>query len=166
MVEGDIDAHPGPDPTEPEPTTPPVTPAPTIPNAPVAALGDASVAPVLEVTTPTGGQLAWFGLAAPLLIVAAVATLVWLAVRWRRTRPGSPPDTLTADAIDEQVRREDLRFSLIAGVLVVLSGMSLLYVGNPTFGTVGDYLALALWGAAVGEGLQLARRLWPSLARL
>jgi hypothetical protein len=39
--------------------------------------------------------------------------------------------------------------------------MSLLYVGNPSFGTPGDCLDVALWGTAVGEGLQLARRLWP-----
>jgi len=50
---------------------------------------------------------------------------------------------------------------MASGVLVVLSGMSVLYVGNPTFGTAGDYLTVALWGTALGEGVQLARRLWP-----
>jgi hypothetical protein len=164
----DVGVAPDPDATgtsTPPPTTP-AMPTPTIPNAPVVALGSASVPPVLEGTTPTGGQLAWFGVLAPLLIAAAVAALVWLAVRRQRARPSVRIDTLTTDAIDEQVRREDLRFSLIAGILVVLSGMSLLYVGNPTFGTAGDYLALALWGAAVGEGLQLARRFWPSMPKI
>lgn len=163
----DLDPGAGPDVTEtPTATTPPVMPTPTIPNAPVAALGDASVTPVLEVTTPTAGQLAWFGLVAPLLVAVAVVAVAWLIVRWRRARPGTRTEVLTADAIDQEVRREDVRFSLIAGILVVLSGMSLLYVGNPMFGTAGDYLALALWGAAVGEGLQLARRLWPSLPKI
>lgn len=167
VAEPDMEAGPDPahTPTS-TPTTSPGTPAPAIPNAPVAALADAPVAPVLDVTTPDGGQLVWFGVVVPIVLAGALAALAWLVARWRRRRTPSRPAVLIAEAIDADIRREDLRFSLIAGVLVVLSGMSVLYVSNPTFGTAGDYLALGLWGAAFGEGLQLARRLWPSLPRL
>jgi hypothetical protein len=66
--------------------------------------------------------------------------------------------------LNRRVRRADRRFALAGGTLVVLSGMSVLYFANPTFGTAGDYLAVALWGTAFGEGLTLARRLWPTPA--
>jgi hypothetical protein len=120
---------------------------------------------VLDVTTPSGDQSAWYGLVAPLALAVSVTTLAWLIVRWRRARLRPRVADLDPQDIDRMVRREDLRFSLAAGALVLLSGMSVLYVSNPTFGTAGDYVAIGLWGAAVGEGLQLARRLWPSLPR-
>jgi hypothetical protein len=64
--------------------------------------------------------------------------------------------------LDRRVRGADRRFAVVGGTLVVLSGMSVVYVANPTFGSPGDYLAVTLWGAAFGEGLTLAHRLWPT----
>lgn len=146
-------------------TSPPPTSAPTspLPEAPVAppmvglALDESSI------DAPSTGQTVWFGVIAPLLLLTAVAGVGWLVSRWRRGKFRPRLDELDSATIDREYRREDRRFSVLAGLLVVLSGMSLLYAGNPAFGTLGDYLAVALWGAAVGEGLQLARRLWPSL---
>lgn len=144
--------------------TPPPTPA--IPTAPVAAPADPPVYAGLQLSAPSTGQALWFGLMMPLLLLLAVGALGWLVVRWRQRRLRPQPDDPDPRSIESEIRREDLRFSFAAGVLVVLSGMSLLYVGNPTFGSAGDYLAVALWGAAVGEGFQLARRLWPGLPRV
>jgi hypothetical protein len=146
-------------------TSPPPTSAPTspLPDAPVAAPGGGLAVEDSDIGAPSTGQTVWFGFIAPLLLLAAVAGVVWLVWRWRRKRFRPQPDDLDSATIDREYRQEDRRFSVLAGLLVVLSGMSLLYAGDPTFGTVGDYLAVALWGAAVGEGLQLARRLWPSL---
>jgi hypothetical protein len=93
----------------------------------------------------------------------------WRVVRaWRRRRAGAPRKLgeLDSASIDRELRVEGTRFAIVSGVLVVLSGMSVLYAGNPTFGSAGDYLAVALWGTALGEGLYLARQLWPvSLTR-
>jgi hypothetical protein len=146
-------------------TSPPPTSVPTspLPDAPVAAPTGGLVLDESSIDAPSTGQTVWFGVIAPLLLLAAVAGVAWLVSRWRRGRFRPQPDDLDSATIDREYRREDRRFSVLAGLLVVLSGMSLLYAGNPAFGTLGDYLAVALWGAAVGEGLQLARRLWPSL---
>ena len=138
---------------------------PALPIAPVAAPPQAPPAIGFEARPISAGQVVWFGGVLPLLL-AGLAGLVgwggWLLARSRRgrQRPHGLGDLDTA-AIDRQVRTENLRFRLVSGVLVGLSGMSLLYVGNPTFGSPGDYVAVALWGTAVGEGLQLVRRFLP-----
>jgi hypothetical protein len=141
------------------------TRTPDIPNAPVALPGEPAAATGAEPSDPSTGQILWFGYLVPLLLAAAVLSIAWLLIRWRRRRLRTRPDDLDASAIESEVRKEDLRFSVLAGILVVLSGMSVLYVGNPTFGSPGDYLAIVLWGGAVGEGFQLARRVLPGLAR-
>ena len=154
-----------PDEVTPTQTSPPPTSAPTspLPDAPVATPAAGLPFEESDIRAPSTEQTMWFGVVAPVLLLAAVAVLAWLISRWRRNRFRPRPDDLDSTTIDREYRRDDRRFSVLAGLLVVLSGMSLLYAGNPTFGTPGDYLAVALWGAAVGEGLQLARRLWPSL---
>lgn len=48
-----------------------------------------------------------------------------------------------------------------AGFLVLLSGLSALYFTNATFGSLGDYLGVFLWGSVVGTGVTIARRLGP-----
>ena len=161
-----FDREPGPDgqaiPTQ---TASPPTSTPTapLPDAPVAASTAGVALNSTAIDTPSTGQTVLFGAVAPALILLAVFGLAWLVIRWRRKRFRPRPGDLDSSTIDREFRREDRRFSALAGIVVVLSGMSLLYAGNPVFGTAGDYLAVALWGAAVGEGLQLARRLWPSL---
>jgi hypothetical protein len=127
----------------------PASPAPR--PAPARAAGPAA---------PTTTELVVFGAVLPLLLAGAAIAGARLARQWWRPRR-TGPDT---DALDRRVRQADRRFALAGGALVVLSGMSVLYFGNPAFGTAGDYLAIALWGTAFGEGLTLARRLWPQPA--
>jgi hypothetical protein len=144
----------------PTPSDAPTTPV--LPEAPVAAPPQAPVARGFEVSGPSTGQILWFGLVLPLLLAGGLGAVGWLVLRsWRQRQAPRRLADLDTATIDRDVRVENVRFSLASGALVVLSGMSLLYVGNPTFGTPGDYLTVALWGTAVGEGLHLARRLWP-----
>lgn len=59
----------------------------------------------------------------------------------------------------DQLRRYNVLYTVAASLLVLLSGMSVLYVGDFDFGaTWGDYLKVILWGTAVGEGVELTRR--------
>ena len=151
---GDDAVNPG----DPVPTTTPAAPT-TIPDAPVAAPPTLPRAPTSG-DDDGGGVLAW-GYLAPLLLGAAVAAAVTRILRARRRRPAEPED-FDSKRLDRVMREEDRRFALASGLFVVASGMSLLYFPNDTFGSAGDYLSVALWGTAVGEGVQLARRLLPT----
>jgi hypothetical protein len=59
------------------------------------------------------------------------------------------------------LRRADRLFDLLAGLLTIASGLSLLYFSKGTFGSTGDYLGLFVWGTATKEVLSLARRFGP-----
>jgi len=153
--------------TGPVPTATP-SPLPTgttgpreIPDAPVA-VPPPTGSDGLRPDAPATGSVVWYTAVLPLLLTGTAAVVAWRVARsWRRRRGTRRLDELDTAAIDRELRTEGLRFAVASGVLVVLSGMSVLYVGNPTFGTAGDYLTVALWGTALGEGVQLARRLWP-----
>lgn len=43
-------------------------------------------------------------------------------------------------------------FSILAGVFTVLGGMAAVYFPSPTFGSLGDYASVILWGTAFGKG--------------
>jgi hypothetical protein len=153
----------GPTPTATTGQPPIASPTPSLPEAPIAPPAAAPPAS-LYVAEPTAWDVAWYGIVLPVLSAAALFAVGWWAVRvWRRRRVGTPLKLgeLDTASIDRQLRVEGTRFAIVSGVLVVLSGMSVLYAGNPTFGSAGDYLAVALWGTALGEGLHLARQLWP-----
>jgi hypothetical protein len=47
---------------------------------------------------------------------------------------------------------------LAAAILVISSGITVLYFGNDSFGSLGDYLGVLVWGTAVGQGLEALRR--------
>lgn len=49
--------------------------------------------------------------------------------------------------------------NVVSTVLVLASGLAILYFPNPSFGSWGDYIGALGWGAAVGEGVEIARRL-------
>ncbi|MBG0564413.1 hypothetical protein [Actinoplanes aureus] len=140
-------------------------PAPTQAAPSATALPELPVAPEpkpppaldLGPAEPSTWQLGLYGGIVPLLLTGAAIGVAELARRrWKPRRTA-----LDSTLLNRRVRRADRRFALAGGTLVVLSGMSVLYFANPTFGTPGDYLAVALWGTAFGEGLTLARRLWP-----
>jgi hypothetical protein len=67
-----------------------------------------------------------------------------------------PPDT-----VRKKLRRNDFWYSVLSAAVVVGSGMSAVWVANATFGSLSDYVGALLWGAGVGEGLKLARRIVP-----
>lgn len=69
----------------------------------------------------------------------------------------------TSEDLDRALARLDLAFELIAGTIVVVTGLSVLYLGKASFGSVADYVGVLLWGTAVQEGLKLARELGPGL---
>lgn len=136
----------------PSPTALPELPAAPEPQAPPAGRAVAARA--------TTGQLVLYGTVLPLCLAGVALAGVTLVNRRRHPRR----HRLDSESLDRRVRRSDRQFAVIGGALVVLSGMSVLYFANPTFGSPGDYLAMALWGTAFGEGITLARRLWPSPA--
>jgi hypothetical protein len=102
-----------------------------------------------------------------LLPVAAgglLAALVFLIVRRHRQRHPDDSSTQTdAKVLASRLHADQRRFDVLSGLIVVLTGLSLLYFTNPTFGSLGDYAGLLLWGSGVGEGVQFARRILPSL---
>ncbi len=55
-------------------------------------------------------------------------------------------------------------FVVVSGVVVLLTGLTALYMTNDTFGSLGDYAGMFLWGTVVDEGFKLARRFGPGLA--
>lgn len=107
------------------------------------------------------GSVAWEGFVLPILSGAALLGVIKVISQGVRRRRKKPTDEFDSKRIDKILRQEDFRFALASGVFVVASGMSLLYFSKATFGGIGDYLSVALWGTAVGEGVQLARRLLP-----
>ena len=139
-----------------------IPPVSALPKAPVSLRPQAPAAVGFVQRDPTTGQIVWLGLVLPIMIAGVLAAVGVFTIRRYQMRP--PGDRLTeldTASTERELGVENLRFSLASGAIVVLSGMSLLYVGNPTFGSAGDYLTVLLWGTAVSEGLQLARRLWP-----
>ena len=67
-----------------------------------------------------------------------------------------------SENLEKRLKRLDWTFTLISGFVVVLTGLSVLYLGKASFGSASDYASVLLWGTAVDEGLKVARRLVPS----
>lgn len=63
------------------------------------------------------------------------------------------------DALRKRAAEDKRLFGWAAGALTVLSGLALLYATNATFGSVGDYLSVLVWGTTTREVLNIARRL-------
>lgn len=153
------------------------SPRPTIPPLP-----DAPVAKSTDPATREGASVqrldsgGWFeftvaGFLAPAMIGLVGAAGVKGATRAfrrrsRRQQSGQVEIQVQDPGLDQLLalhHRAERRFAFANGVLVSLTGLSVLYFPNPTFGSTGDYLAVFLWGSAVSEGVQLARSLFPGL---
>ncbi len=82
---------------------------------------------------------------------------------FRSTSPGDdvPVPDVSAD-VRKVITAGDRRFALVSGVVVVIAGLTALYFNDDTFGTVGDYMAILVWGATVQQGINLLRRVWAS----
>jgi hypothetical protein len=100
-----------------------------------------------------------------LVLLAAVAIPVVLVTR-RLVRRRDRGRLHGEDEVSlrQALRRRDAAYAVLSGLLVILSGMSLVYAADATFGTAGDYLTILLWGTAVSEGLALAKSLLPSFS--
>ena len=73
--------------------------------------------------------------------------------------PLSPP---SSKDLEGRLRRLDGVYRIVAGAVVLASGLATLYFPNPTFGSMADLLGVLLWGTTVSGGFQLARQLWPA----
>jgi hypothetical protein len=67
----------------------------------------------------------------------------------------------TIESMRQAAARADLRYNVLAAILAIGSGLSLLYFTNASFGAFGDYLGLFVWATATTEAVTLARRLAP-----
>lgn len=63
-----------------------------------------------------------------------------------------------SEEIRQALRARERRFGLLASALVLGTGLSAVYFGDASWGSLGDYLAALVWGTTVGAGLQLAKR--------
>jgi len=139
--------------TLPPPTSVPATlPPPAIPTAmprPGPAGARASV---------DAGSVFGYAFFAPLTLGLALLTALALVLNWVVGRDGQTQDL---DALDRHMRRQDRRFAVLSGALVLLSGLSVVYFPNPSFGTMGDYVTALLWATGTAAGLTLARRFAP-----
>jgi hypothetical protein len=97
------------------------------------------------------------------VVLAVLGLLLARTVR-RRVRKREEKRLLGEDegSLKRALDRRDVLFAVLSAFLVILSGMSLIYATDPTFGTTGDYLTILLWGTALTEGLTLARSLLPA----
>lgn len=57
--------------------------------------------------------------------------------------------------------RMEKAIGAISVAIVIVAGFASGYLANDTFGSLPDYLALALWGSTATAGLALLRRLFP-----
>jgi hypothetical protein len=72
----------------------------------------------------------------------------------------APPAGLPMDrALSAELARQELLYNIAAGFFVVLSGLATLYFAKSSFGTIGDYLSVFLWGVGIGEVVKLLPRL-------
>jgi hypothetical protein len=62
----------------------------------------------------------------------------------------------------QSLARIDFVYTILGGTLTVLSGLSALYFTKATFGTVGDYVSLFLWGSAFGSAAEAAKKYLPA----
>lgn len=58
----------------------------------------------------------------------------------------------SAEELLTKYQESEAWFSLLAGVFTVLGGMAAVYFPSPTFGSLGDYASVVLWGTAFGKG--------------
>ncbi|MBN1428149.1 MAG: hypothetical protein JXB07_07175 [Anaerolineae bacterium] len=111
-------------------------------------------------------------------VAAASAPMVSSFTAWPHITAPTLPDILelvgllhrvetesgkTAEQQREDLRQLELWFNRISGLIVVFTGLSVLYLGKASFGSLADYLGLLLWGTAVDEGFKLARQFAPGL---
>ena len=94
----------------------------------------------------------------PLVIGLPLALGLWLVLtKWlgRRSTGG-------LRGLEAEDRRAQRRFFLLSAVIVLASGLAVLYVPNPHWGSLGDFATALLWGTGTTAGLSVVRRFVPS----
>lgn len=120
---------------------------------------DAPVRPTLDLKEPSAMAVNLAGLVVLLVLGVPAVLIVQRLVRKRDRERLRGEDEVS---LRQALRWRDTAYACLSGLLVILSGMSLVYAADATFGTPGDYLTILLWGTAVTEGLVLAKSLLPS----
>jgi hypothetical protein len=90
----------------------------------------------------------------------------------------TPPDDLPAMRLVPVPRDEtrgswwrrnfnarDVPFLVVSLAIALLSGLSVLYYGDDTFGSTGDVIAALIWGSTATAGVALVRRLIPGATK-
>ncbi len=89
----------------------------------------------------------------------------------RRRELGGPAGGVggAADAIGTRIaalqatlRRSEIGTTILAGIIVLAAALSQLYLANPTWGSLGDYLTALLWATVGTEAIKVAMRLIPA----
>lgn len=120
-------------------------------------LGDANVPQVAGAAAPSTGSV---------LLVASTPQDERLSLVGTTNYNVEPDDHMelppipgenSADLL-RKYREAETRFSVLAAAITVLGGMSALYFPAPTFGALGDYAGMFLWGTAVGKGADVVAK--------
>lgn len=140
---------------EPVPSTTlaPAVPTPDLPPELPSAMVLRSDTPADD---PDTSVLGWEGLILPLGLGLVITAVLW----WLAHRVIGALGT-SATKVGNSIKHADAIVGIVTGVIAVGSGLAILYAPNPGFGTTGDYAQALLWGTAVGEGVQIARRFIP-----
>jgi hypothetical protein len=98
---------------------------------------------------------------------AVVAAARARAVTEAMTAPGDALPAMgvvprRARFLERNLSLADLLFAFFSWPLVVGAGLAVLYFGDRTFGSPGDYLAAFVWGSTAEIALSLTRRLIPT----
>jgi hypothetical protein len=59
-------------------------------------------------------------------------------------------------------RSAEVTALVIATLFAVVSGLASFYISNPTFGNIGDYITLFIWGAGIDQGKNFLQHLQKS----
>jgi hypothetical protein len=79
-------------------------------------------------------------------------------------RPVRPRRPETTDDLKRRLRWRDYLLTSATSAITVITGLSILYFANSTFGSWADYVGLFVWGLGVDATLKLTRRLGPGIA--
>jgi hypothetical protein len=79
-------------------------------------------------------------------------------------RPVPPKRPETTGDLKRRLRGRDYLLTSATFAITVITGLSVLYFANQTFGSWADYVGLFVWGLGVDAALKLTRRLGPGIA--
>lgn len=78
-----------------------------------------------------------------------------------RVTPQRPPKPEPSSTQLLRLRRSDRLFNIGSFVIIVVSGIALVYLTSQTFGSWKDYATIFLWGLGLDVGIKLVRQFTP-----